>query len=188
MKVKVGNIKLSRYILVLVFLLIAFIPIIINCKGIKKVFYPIKYSSYVERYSIEYGVDKYLIYSIIKTESKFRTRAISYKNAKGLMQITDKTADWAKEELGLGNVDIYEPKENIKIGVWYLSRLQREFNGNLKLVVASYNGGSGNVKKWLKSKDYSKDGRTLGNIPFEETSKYTDKVLYNYRIYRDLYK
>ena len=188
MKVKVRNKKVNKGLLALILVFVVFMLALINREKIEKTFYPIKYSKYVEKYSTEYGVDKYLVYSIIKTESKFHRRAISSKNAKGLMQITDMTADWGREELGLGKVDIYDPETNINIGVWYLGKLQKEFKGNNKLIIAAYNGGSGNVRKWLRSADYSKDGRNLANIPFVETSKYTQKVLDNYKKYKVLYK
>ena len=185
---KVRNKKVNKGLLALILVFVVFMLALINREKIEKTFYPIKYSKYVEKYSTEYGVDKYLVYSIIKTESKFHTRATSSKNAKGLMQITDMTADWGREELGLGKVDIYDPETNINIGVWYLGKLQKEFKGNNKLIIAAYNGGSGNVRKWLRSADYSKDCRNLANIPFVETSKYTQKVLDNYKKYKALYK
>lgn len=158
-----------------------------NINNIQKIFYPIRYSKYVEKYSEKYGVDKYLVYSIIKTESKFDRRAVSNKGAKGLMQLTDMTSSWAFNELGIKNGDVFDPETNINAGTWFLSRLQKEFKGDLKLVIPAYNAGAGNVKRWLKSSDYSGDGTSLNNIPFEETSKYRDKVLVNYDMYRELY-
>ena len=151
--------------------------------------YPRKYRRQVEKYSEEFGIDEYLIYSIIKTESKFNKKAISNKGAKGLMQVTDKTATWAAIELKLGDsVDIYKPDCNIRIGVWYLARLKKEFRGDLVLSVAAYNGGSGNVRRWLSEKEYSKDGRSLDKIPFKETSNYVYRVMKNYQVYKKLYE
>nr|WP_330381892.1 lytic transglycosylase domain-containing protein [Peptostreptococcus anaerobius] len=154
----------------------------------RKFVYPIRYRQEVEEYSKEFGVDKHLVYSIIKTESKFDKDAVSNKGAKGLMQVTDKTASWAAKELKLGSsINIFEPKTNIRIGVWYLSRLEREFHGNIDLSIAAYNGGSGNVRKWLNKDEYSKDGQSLMKIPFKETSDYTYRVMRNYKIYKKLY-
>ena len=184
---KVRKLKASRLILALILVFIALF-MALNYKKIGYALYPTKFSEYVEKYSSEYGVDKYLVYSIIKTESKFHTRAISSKKAKGLMQITDKTAAWGRQELGLGDADIYDPETNIRIGIWYLGKLQKEFRGEYKLVIAAYNGGSGNVRKWLTTRDYSKDGKNLAKIPFNETSKYSQKVLDNYEKYKYLYE
>lgn len=138
-------------------------------------------------YSKEYGIDDSLVYSVIKVESKFNKKAISKRNAKGLMQISEITQSWAQEELGLENIDIFDPETNIKIGCWYLNKLFKEFN-DLDLVITAYNGGSGNVSKWLKNDAYSRDGNKLHEIPFEETKNYLEKVKENYRVYKALYR
>lgn len=159
----------------------------INYNRIERNFYPTEYSKYVEKYSKEYKVDKYLVYSIIKTESKFNPDAVSSKDAVGLMQITKGTASWASRELKIKNADIRNPETNIRIGIWYLHRLEKEFRGDLSLMITAYNGGSGNVRKWLRSSEYSTDGKSLSQIPFKETSQYTEKVLKNYRKYKEIY-
>lgn len=154
---------------------------------IKSIFYPRKYSIYVEKYAEEYNLDENLVYSIIKAESKFNKDALSRRGAKGLMQIADITRDWAIEELELNDdIDIYDPETNIRIGCWYLNTLYKEF-GKTDLVIAAYNGGSGNVKKWLADTEYSKDGENLHSIPFTETDAYLSKVKKNYEQYEKLY-
>ena len=154
---------------------------------IKTLLYPKKYSVYVEKYSEEYNLDENLVYSIIKAESKFNEKALSRRGAKGLMQIADITRDWAIEELELSNdINIYDPEINIRVGCWYLNTLYKEF-GKTDLVIAAYNGGSGNVKKWLSNKKYSQDGESLNTIPFLETDKYTAKVKKYYEQYNLLY-
>ena len=79
-------------------------------------------------YSKEYGIDDSLVYSVIKVESKFNKKAVSKRNAKGLMQISEITQNWAQEELGLENIDIFDPETNIKFGGWYLNKLFKEFD------------------------------------------------------------
>ena len=142
---------------------------------IKTLLYPKKYSAYVEKYAEEYNLDENLVYSIIKAESKFNEKALSRRGAKGLMQIADITRDWAIEELELNDdIDIYDPETNIRVGCWYLNTLYKEF-GKTELVIAAYNGGSGNVKKWLGDEEYSNDGENLHTIPFLETDRYITK-------------
>ena len=174
---------------VLIFMSIVIILLLSVCiesKAIKKLIYPKKYSIYVEKYSKEYSIDENLVYSIIKAESKFDKDVISYKGAKGLMQISDITRDWAIEELSLGNnADIFDPDTNIKIGCWYLNKLYKQF-GQFDLVIAAYNGGSGNVQKWLNDEKYSSNGE-LHSIPFPETANYVDKVKRYYKNYTMLY-
>lgn len=178
---------MSKKVLIFIVIIITlFASILYESEGIKKLIYPRKYSVYVEKYSDEYSIDENLVYSVMKAESKFNKDAVSHKGAKGLMQISDITRNWAIEELNLENVDIFDPETNIKIGSWYLNKLYKQF-GNLDLVVAAYNGGSGNVRQWLGNNNYSKDGKRLYNIPFPETSNYVEKVNKNYKKYNMLY-
>ena len=176
----------KKVFFILAIIIILFFSFLIEKDIVNKIIYPRGYSQYVERYSEEFGLDVNLVYSIIKVESKFRTGAMSRKGAKGLMQISDITREWAKKEMNLGDIDIFDPEVNIKIGCWYLNKLYKEF-GDLNLVVAAYNGGSGNVNKWLKDYRYSKDGKSLDLIPFKETSLYVKKITKSYKMYNDLY-
>lgn len=176
----------KKIFFVLAIIIILFTSILVEKDIVNKILYPRKYSEYVSRYSEEFGLDENLVYSVIKVESKFKKDAVSHKGAKGLMQISDITRDWAIEEMDLGKINIFNPETNIKIGCWYLNKLFKEF-GSLDLVIAAYNGGSGNVSKWLGNKYYSRDGENLHNIPFRETSDYVKKVNKNYEIYKKLY-
>ena len=177
----------KKGILILSVIIILGSVIFFESERIASLFYPRKYSVYVEKYADEYNLDENLVYSIIKAESKFDEKALSRRGAKGLMQIADITRDWAIEELELSDdIDIYDPETNIRIGCWYLNTLYKEF-GKTDLVIAAYNGGSGNVKKWLSDEEYSKDGENLHVIPFSETDSYLAKVKKNYEQYNKLY-
>jgi soluble lytic murein transglycosylase len=79
---------------------------------------------------------------------------------------------------------LQNPDLNIKIGTWYLSSLLREFDNNTILALAAYNGGRGNVAKWLAQ------GRMQQNeddIPFPETRNFVMRVKRSYKWYRRLY-
>ncbi|PYG89795.1 soluble lytic murein transglycosylase [Ruminiclostridium sufflavum DSM 19573] len=182
----------SRYKGLLIFLVfILAVVFAVNSIGyILKYMYPIKYSQYVERYSDEYGLDRNLVYSIIKAESGFNPNAVSVRNAKGLMQIMDSTGEWAAEKMNIENFEsgmLLEPETNIRIGCWYIARLLNQYDSNVELALTAYNAGSGNVSKWLKNTDISSNGKTLDRIPFEETENYVKKIKrYNY-VYKKLY-
>lgn len=156
-----------------------------------KITYPLGYLDLIKKYSNEYNVDPYLVAAIINVESRYDKEAISSKKARGLMQISPTTGEWAAEELAIEDFTLeklFEPEINIRIGTWYLKVLSEEFDNNLQLILAAYNGGSGNVSKWLGNKDYSKDGLVLSKIPFKETEEYIKKVERNLKIYRIIYK
>ena len=131
-------------------------------------------------------MDKLLVFSVIKTESGFNEKAQSAKNAKGLMQITDETATWAFEQIGLDeNSDIFNPEINIQVGTWYLSKLIDDNGGDLTTALASYNAGSGNVQKWKESS--GKKIIAIHDIEFKETENYVKKTLRFYDVYKKLY-
>ncbi|WP_291636018.1 lytic transglycosylase domain-containing protein [Clostridium sp.] len=164
--------------------------IIINYKSILKSFYPLKYENQIVKYSQRYDVDPYLVVAVIRAESNFDEKAVSHRGAYGLMQIMPDTAMWVAENMKLTDFKLeklYDTEINIAMGCWYINNLNNEFNGNIDLVLAAYNGGRGNVQKWLKNNEYSADGKTLNVIPFEETDKYVKKVKTNYNIYLKLY-
>lgn len=179
----------KRLKLVFVSIIITII-VIITANLIIKVKYPIGYQDYIKKYSQKYNIDPCLVVAIINVESNFDVKAKSPKGARGLMQISPITADWAAKELNLQDFtleSLYEPETNIMIGCWYLSILEEEYDNNLNLILAAYNGGSGNVNKWLLNKEYSDDNKTLKKIPFKETEEYVDKVWKNYNVYEKVY-
>lgn len=150
--------------------------------------YPLKYTEHIKEYSSIYGLDPVLVCAVINAESGFNKDAVSIKGASGLMQIMEPTANWHAEEIGLSGFnyqdDIFDPEKNIMIGCWYLGVLKKQYGGDLELVLAAYNAGSGNVSKWLKDSRYSKDGATLEVVPYKETSDYIERVTQNMKVYK----
>ncbi|MBZ2175327.1 lytic transglycosylase domain-containing protein [Schnuerera sp. xch1] len=183
---KIGN-RLKKVILsVIVFTLIlfsTFMYLIIS--------YPLSYQNLIKKYSNEFDIDPYLVAAIINVESRFDKEARSNKNAIGLMQITPVTGEWAAEVLPINDFTLdrlTDPEVNIMIGTWYLASLFKEFDNDIKLVMAAYNAGNGNVNKWLEDERYSEDGVTLKEIPFKETEEYIEKVQKNIKLYKILYR
>jgi len=120
------------------------------------------YRELVEAAAARYKVDANLITSVIAAESNFDPKAVSPKNARGLMQLLPETADM------LGVLDIYDPKENIDAGTRYLRDLLQKYNGDLVLALAAYNAGPDKVQKY---------GRVP---PIPETISYVRRVKKNY--------
>lgn len=170
-------------------LTVFFVAIIFVVEGAVKRMFPLKYDEYVYRYSYEYGLDPYLVFSIIKAESSFNPNATSPKNARGLMQVTDETAIWIAQMMGIKDFKVeslYNPDTNIKFGCWLLNNLKGQFK-NDNLIIASYNAGSGKVNSWLNDSRYSNTGETLDKIPYKETDIYVKRVKNYYTIYKMLY-
>ena len=180
-------VKVRNIIAILIGLALAFFVSV----SILKSLYTVKYYNYIEKYSAMYDLDKYLVMSVIKAESNFDKDAVSVKDARGLMQITPLTANWIAEQINLIEFSLdklNDPEINIFMGCWYLNNLRKEFNGDYVLILSAYNAGRGNVNKWLKNEEFSKDGKKLDYIPFKETELYIKNIGLNYNIYKYLYR
>ena len=153
-------------------------------------FYPIEYDEYVEKYSKEYELDKFFVYAVIHTESRFDETAVSDAGAVGLMQIMEETAIECNEKAKFGYTipdDLVKPEANIRIGCYYLNKLVKTFDGNEEMALIAYNGGIGNAYKWLDDKEYADGEGGLKKIPIAETKEYVDKVMQSYERYREIY-
>ncbi|MBR4720931.1 MAG: lytic transglycosylase domain-containing protein [Clostridia bacterium] len=149
--------------------------------------FPMQYADIIEKYADEYGLSKDLVSGVIYAESGFNEKAHSGL-ARGLMQLTDETAFWVAGKLGIEyEADMAEnPEINIKMGCYYLSYLMQKYE-NTETALAAYNGGMGNVTRWLGDKNYSTDGKTLFKVPYAETEKYVKRVKLFTKIYSRLY-
>jgi hypothetical protein len=99
-----------------------------------------------------------LVAAVVQAESRFKPTARSGAGAIGLMQLVPRTGRW------MGARDLTNPVQNIAAGTKYLKYLHERFDGNETKMIAAYNAGEGNVKRFG------------GVPPFKETRKYVTKV------------
>lgn len=99
-----------------------------------------------------------LVAAVVKTESRFIASARSGAGAQGLMQLVPKTGRW------MGATNLMNPADNVKAGAKYLKYLHGQFDGDERMMIAAYNAGEGNVRKFR------------GVPPFKETRSYLKKV------------
>ena len=145
----------------------------------------------MEKYSEENGLDKYLVYAVIKAESNFNPNVKSNADARGLMQLMEGTAVERSNVIDNEDVeayDLYDPETNIKLGTSYLSYLLNLYDGNTVLAIIAYNAGLGNVQQWIKDGVIQSDGSDIENIPFKETENYVRKMLRDYQMYLKIYE
>ena len=107
-----------------------------------------------------------LVAAVVEAESRFKPTARSGAGAVGLMQLVPRTGKW------MGAKDLTNPAQNVAAGAKYLKYLSERFDGNETKIIAAYNAGEGNVKRFG------------GVPPFRETRKYVAKV----RNYEQEYK
>ena len=99
------------------------------------------FESIVQDAAQRYRVDAGLIRAVIQAESGGNPTAVSRAGARGLMQLMPATA----AELGVTNP--FDPTQNIMGGTSYLRRLLDRYRGDVKLALAAYNWGMGNLEK-----------------------------------------
>jgi soluble lytic murein transglycosylase len=158
--------------------------------AVREISLPLRHEDIIRQQAAEKDLDPALIAGVIYAESHFRDGQTSAAGAEGLMQLTPDTAeDIARRSGGTQFVvgDLGTPQVNIAYGAFYLRYLLNRYGGNETLALAAYNGGEGNVDRWIV--DLQREGRplTLDSIPFGETRAYVARVESAQRRYRHTY-
>ncbi len=149
------------------------------------------YKNEVEAYCRKYEVNPAMVYAVMQTESSFNPKAKSYVPAYGLMQIVPASA--GKDCAASLNKSfsqptanyLYEPENNIEMGVHYLYLLNKRYYTKVTdpdsrdlCVIASYNTGAGNVARALRGDTkISKAIPQINEMSYEELFKYFENKL-----------
>ena len=132
--------------------------------------------------------DRAFIYAVMRQESGFDPAAVSQCGARGLMQLMPRTAQgMTATDLRDQDIDLFNPTFNMTLGMRYIQHLakQPDIANNLLLVIAAYNGGPGNLARWLKTPAHGDDPLLfIETLPARETRNYIARVLSGYWIYQ----
>ena len=151
--------------------------------------FPMGFREHVRRFSRKYGLDEFLVYSLIREESRFDERAVSVSDARGLMQLLPSTAEEVAGKTGARRArvsSLFSPRVNVEFGCYYMSWLLERFGGNVAVGLAGYNGGPTNAEKWYGDGALALD-EFVEEIPFEQSRNYVKKVLASYGAYEAIY-
>lgn len=118
----------------------------------------VPFAELIRQAARKYSLDVALLASVIRAESNFDSRAVSRKNAQGLMQLMPGTSS----RLAVRNP--FDPAQNIEAGAKYLRELLDRYKGNVSLALAAYNAGPDRVTQYN------------GVPPFRETRNYIQRV------------
>lgn len=150
-----------------------------------EILYPQAYWPTVKEASLRYGIDPYLLLSLIREESRYDPEAVSSAGAIGLMQLMPFTARRTARSLDIeinGKDSIHHVENNINLGTHYLSGLLKEFN-SVPLALAAYNAGEHRVRQWLLRRQYESYDEFIEDIPYPETRNYVKRILTTYLQY-----
>jgi soluble lytic murein transglycosylase len=143
--------------------------------------YPLEYEHIVSAHARNYDLDPTLLAAVIYAESRFDPDVESSAGAVGLMQLLPETAKGIALRTGGAKFvvsDLRDPEINVRYGSWYLNHLRSRYHGDMRLALAAYHAGQGNVDDWLAAGS---------GIAFPETQAYVDEVERVRRVYAKAY-
>lgn len=148
--------------------------------------YPQAFSPLIEDVADEEGIPASFVRAIAREESSFDPEAVSWAKAYGLVQLIMPTAKRFASEVGEKATPrtLKKPEVNLKIGARYMAWLWDRLNENPALVPAAYNAGEGAVRRWLVEDSERPLDIFIEEIPYDETRRYTRRVLQTYGVYQ----
>ncbi len=152
--------------------------------------YPLAYWEIIKKQAEKNKLDPFLVAAVIRQESAYDPEALSYADARGLMQIIPGTGRRVAKEVGLKNFrtsQLYDPETNIVLGTRHLADLLEKFDGNLYRALAAYNAGLEATNKWWPEKGMGDQEVVVENITYRDTRNYIKHVLRNQHQYRRIY-
>lgn len=147
-------------------------------------YYPLAFSDLVMKHHRDQ--DPFLLISLMRQESSFNPNTKSPVGAAGLMQLMPRTASDLRRR-AISDKELLDPATNIQLGARYFAALVKEYKNDHMKALASYNAGSGNVRKWMKRYPVENPLLFVDLIPFDETREYVAGILRNQYWYSKLY-
>lgn len=133
-------------------------------------------ASIIAEESRKHNIDPVLVVALIYVESSFNHKAVSNKNAKGLMQLLPDTAEYIKNKSNKKVDDprnLFDIETNLKLGIAYLDYLITKTKGNVEYALIAYNMGPGNLNRAVKRNNLPK---TYSNKVLNEYNRLTKEV------------
>jgi soluble lytic murein transglycosylase len=152
--------------------------------------FPLPFQDDLQKYARENNVDPFVVAGLIRQESEFNPKVISYANAYGLTQILPSTGRELSRRVGMKNFMtpmLFDPAVNLRLGTFYIKTMLASFNGRWEDVLAGYNAGPSRAIKWRRWATYEEQAEFIETVPFDQTRDYIQSVLRNAAVYKKLY-
>ncbi len=146
-----------------------------NCR-VRSLYYPRVYLGAIGDSAQKYGIDEFVILSLIREESHFDAKIVSRAGAVGLTQMLPITARDVARKLRITNPELTDPVVNIELGVKHLSDLYKRLNSMVKALIA-YNAGLARLRGWERRFGDLDDFLFIEALPFGETREYVEKIV-----------
>lgn len=179
-------IRLRLLIVIALILVIAGLAVLYLPKILGDIAYPLPVDDQltaIRQAALEFdNVPLTLIVAVAKHESGFRSDALSSANARGIMQIVPGTGAGLAKELNIANYSLdalFNASINIRLGSYYLSKLLKKYNGDVRSTLAHYNAGPRGPDLLT---DPARETKTLRGV-----EGYARRVIATQSIYEQLY-
>ncbi len=152
--------------------------------------FPLPVRAAVEQHSRAQSLDPFLVAALIRQESEFNVKVISYANAYGLMQLVPATGRELARHFGirrLNSAQLLTADRNIQLGTYYFRKLLNSYDGEPEIALAAYNAGPSRANTWRTWGPFREPAEFIETVPFHQTRGYIQIVLRNADVYRRLY-
>ncbi len=142
--------------------------------------YPLPFAEAFAEHARAASVSPSWALGVARSESLFMADVRSPAGAIGVMQVMPGTGRLTARELQMdwhGRVTLTDPAANIRLGTWFLGRMQERFANNPVLATAAYNAGPLRVEAWLPQRTALDARIWIETIPYAETRRYVRRVL-----------
>ncbi len=123
------------------------------------------------------GIPEALAYGIIRSESVFDPKAVSYAGAVGLAQLMPATAAETARGLKMGSYSLTDPKDNVTIGMTYYSYMMSRFGNKPMRAMFAYNAGPGRMTTWNKESGELPDDILLESLHLAQPRQYAKNII-----------
>ncbi|MFK7988236.1 MAG: transglycosylase SLT domain-containing protein [Sandaracinaceae bacterium] len=150
-----------------------------------RIAYPQAFADEITRAASSQPIPPELIFGIAREESSFRPGVRSIAQAYGLTQLILPTAERFGRRVGIRATpsNLTDPETNVRIGAAYMGWLWERYEDNPVVLVSAYNAGQGAVDRWLRERGTQRLDEWVEDIPYDETRRYTRRVLQSWGIY-----
>lgn len=159
--------------------------------------YPQAYYEYVIPASQEFQVSPFLVWGVMREESRFQADVVSGAGAMGLLQLMPFLGKRIGRKLDdpiQEREQLTDPARNVRYGTYHLKELIDQVSDwgvpedyQIPLVIASYNAGTSAVRRWLRENPDLPVDEFVERISYSETRAYVKRVLQSANIYYRLY-
>jgi soluble lytic murein transglycosylase len=153
--------------------------------------YPIPYPALIFENCTRNEISPHLVYAMVREESRFDLNAVSSAGAQGLMQLMPETGEHVASELGFPDgvtQNLFVPEINLTFGVWYASHLYKRLDGDPLMMLAAYNAGMGNARRWFSGgQSNASIISAVDGIDYKETRGYVKRIVRSAHVYHSYY-